>query len=127
MSTPLYRDPDASIEERVENLLSLMTLDEKLAQLGCLWSTAFVSTGNFEPNAVAEMMSHGIGEITRIGATTTLAPRPRAVLANAIQRYLVEETRLGIPAIIHEESTGGFCHRDPQRRTRDNDELLRFC
>ena len=45
LSTPLYRDPNASIEERVENLLALMTLDEKLAQLGCLWSTAFVSTG----------------------------------------------------------------------------------
>ena len=32
MSTPLYRDPDASVEERVEDLLALMTLDEKLAQ-----------------------------------------------------------------------------------------------
>jgi hypothetical protein len=31
-----------------------MTLDEKLAQLGCLWSTAFVSTGTFDPNTVAE-------------------------------------------------------------------------
>ena len=34
LSTPLYRDPHASVEERVENLLALMTLDEKLAQLG---------------------------------------------------------------------------------------------
>jgi len=34
LSTPLYRDPQASIEERVENLLALMNLDEKLAQLG---------------------------------------------------------------------------------------------
>ena len=48
MSTPLYRDPHAPVEERVENLLALMTLDEKLAQLGCLWSTAFVSTGTFD-------------------------------------------------------------------------------
>src|SRR5438270_4272467 len=112
LSTPLYRDPDASIEERVENLLSLMTLDEKLAQLGCLWSTAFVSTGNFEPNAVAEMMSHGIGEITRIGASTGLHPQESAALINAIQKVAIERTRLGIPVILHEESTGGFCHRD---------------
>jgi len=112
LSTLLYRDPDASIEERVENLLSLMTLDEKLAQLGCLWSTAFVSTGNFEPNAVAEMMPHGIGEITRIGASTGLHPQESAALINAIQKVAIERTRLGIPVILHEESTGGFCHRD---------------
>ena len=54
MSTPSYRDPNASIEDRVEHLLALMTLDEKLAQLSCLWSTSFVSTGTFGPNAVAE-------------------------------------------------------------------------
>src|SRR2546421_2239292 len=112
LSTPLYRDPDASIEERVENLISLMTLDEKLAQLGCFWSTAFVSTGNFEPNAVAEMMPHGIGEITRIGASTGLHPQESAALINAIQKVGIERTRLGIPVILHEESTGGFCHRD---------------
>ena len=54
MSTPLYRDPNASVEERVENLLALMTLDEKLAQLGCLWSTAFVSTGTFDPDTIVD-------------------------------------------------------------------------
>ena len=61
MSTPLYRDPNASVEERVEDLLALMTLDEKLAQLSCLWSTAFVSTGSFDPNTVIKKMPHGIG------------------------------------------------------------------
>jgi len=112
LSTPLYRDPHASVEERVENLLALMTLDEKLAQLGCLWSTAFVSTGTFDPNIVAEKMPHGIGEVTRIGASTGLHPQESATLMNAIQQVAVERTRLGIPVIVHEESTGGFCHRD---------------
>ena len=112
MPTSLYRDPSASIEERVEDLLSLMTLDEKLAQLGCLWSTAFVTTGSFDPNAVAEMMPHGIGEVTRIGASTGLHPQESAALMNAIQKVAVERTRLGIPIIVHEESTGGFLHRD---------------
>jgi beta-glucosidase len=112
LSTPLYRDPDASIEERVENLLSLMTLDEKLAQLGCLWSTAFVSTGSFDPDVVETMMPHGIGEVTRIGASTGLHPQQSATLMNAIQKAVIERTRLGIPIIVHEESTGGFCHRD---------------
>jgi beta-glucosidase len=112
MSILLYRDPNASIEDRVENLLTLMTLDEKLAQLGCLWSTAFVSTGAFDPNTVAEQMPHGIGQVTRIGASTGLHPQESAALMNAIQKVAVERTRLGIPVIVHEESTGGFCHRD---------------
>src|SRR4051794_16855936 len=93
-------------------LLARMTLDEKLAQLGCVWCTSLLADDAFSEPKAARRLRHGIGEITRIGATTTLAPRPRAVLANAIQRYLVEETRLGIPAIIHEESTAGLCARD---------------
>src|SRR6266480_7297464 len=112
MSTLLYRDPNASVEDRVENLLVLMTLDEKLAQLSCLWSTAFVSAGSFDPNIVAEKMPHGIGQITRIGASTGLHPHESAAFMNSIQQFAVERTRLGIPVILHEESTGGFCHRD---------------
>jgi beta-glucosidase len=112
LSTLLYRDPNASLEDRVEHLLSLMTLKEKLAQLGCLWSTAFVNSGRFDPDAVARMMPHGMGEVTRIGASTGLHARESAALMNAIQKVVVERTRLGIPIIVHEESTGGFLHRD---------------
>jgi beta-glucosidase len=53
-----------------------MTLDEKLAQL--MWSTAFVSTGTFDPDTVAGLMPHGIGPVTRIGASTGLHPRESA-------------------------------------------------
>ncbi len=112
MSTPLYRDPRASIEERVKDLLALMTLDEKLAQLGCLWSTAFVSTGALDVDTIVEKMPHGIGQVTRIGASTGLHPEESAAFMNTIQKVAVERTRLGIPVIVHEESTGGFCHRD---------------
>ncbi len=107
-----YRDPRASIEERVENLLSLMTLDEKIAQLGCIWSTAFVSKGTFDAEVVAQMMPHGIGQVTRIGASTGLHPQESAAYMNAVQKVAIERTRLGIPVIVHEESTGGFSHRD---------------
>ncbi len=112
MSAPLYRDPNVSVDNRVEDLLSIMTLDEKLAQLGCLWSTAFMSKGAFNPDIVAEKMPHGIGQITRIGASTGLRPHESAAFINAIQKFAVERTRLGIPVVLHEESTGGFCHRD---------------
>lgn len=112
MSTLSYRDPDMSIEQRVENLLSLMTLDEKLAQLNCIWSTEFVSSGTFNADLVAEKMPQGIGQVTRIGAATGLHPNESAVYMNALQKVAIERTRLGIPIIVHEESTGGFCHRD---------------
>lgn len=112
MSTLSYRDPGVPLEERVENLLSRMTLDEKVAQLGCLWSTEFIRTGTFNADLVAEKMPHGIGQVTRIGASTGLHPKESAAYMNALQKVAIERTRLGIPLIVHEESTGGFCHRD---------------
>lgn len=96
----------------LDALLSRMTLPEKLAQLGCVWCGTLTRDDSFSPERAARRLPHGIGEITRIGATTGLAPQARAALTNAIQRYLVEETRLGIPAIVHEESTAGLCARD---------------
>src|SRR5947209_4026902 len=107
-----YTDPALPLQERVEDLLSRMTLDEKLAQLGCVWSTALVAGDAFDADFVAARMPHGIGQITRIGASTGLRPHESAALMNAIQKFAVESTRLGIPVVLHEESTGGFCHRD---------------
>jgi beta-glucosidase len=112
MSILPYRDPRASLEERVEHLLSLMTLEEKLAQLGCLWSTSFVRAGVVDPEEVARQMPHGIGQVTRIGAATGLRPHESAAFMNTIQKVALERTRLGIPVIVHEEATGGFSHRD---------------
>ncbi|WP_029215024.1 glycoside hydrolase family 3 N-terminal domain-containing protein [Kallotenue papyrolyticum] len=109
---PRYKDPTQPLETRVEDLLSRMTLDEKIAQLGCLWSTALVPDGVFDADAVAAKMPHGIGQITRIGASTGLRPAESAALMNAIQEVALTRTRLGIPVIVHEESVGGFCHRD---------------
>jgi beta-glucosidase-like glycosyl hydrolase len=97
---------------RVDDLVARLDLDEKLAQLGCVWSTALAHGGTFSDERARTLMPHGIGEITRIGATTGLRPRERAKFANRIQRFLVEETRVGIPAIVHEESTAGLCARD---------------
>ena len=112
MSLPRYRDPDAAIDTRVDDLLSVMTLDEKIAQLTCLWSPAFVRDGTFDADYAASRMPHGIGQVTRIGAATGLRPRESAAFMNAIQRVAVERTRLGIPIFVHEESNGGYCARD---------------
>jgi beta-glucosidase len=112
-----YRDPGLSIEHRVDDLLGRMTLDEKLAQLGCVWSTQLVregadGTSDFSVEAATELMSAGTGQVTRIAASTGLRPTGLAALHNRIQQFLVEQTRLGIPAVVHEESVGGFCARD---------------
>jgi beta-glucosidase len=107
-----FRDATLPLHERVEDLLAQMTLDEKLAQLGCLWSTALVQRDSFDEEFAAAQMPHGIGQVTRIGASTGLRPRESAALMNAIQRVAVERTRLGIPIFVHEESVAGLCARD---------------
>jgi len=107
-----YRNPALSAAERAADLLEHMTLPEKLAQLGCAWSTELVADDAFAEDKAHKVLADGIGQITRIGASTGLRPRESAAFANRIQRFLREETRLGIPAIVHEESTAGFCARD---------------
>jgi beta-glucosidase len=96
----------------LDALLAAMTLGEKLAQLGGVWITSLVDDTGFSADAAREVMPEGIGHVTRIGASTGLRPAESAALMNAIQRFAVEETRLGIPVLVHEESTGGYCARD---------------
>ena len=54
MIDPLYRNAGVPIEDRVQDLIGRMSLDEKLAQLGCIWSTAVLRDGVFE--RCADMM-----------------------------------------------------------------------
>ncbi len=103
-----YRDPAAPIEARVTNLLAQMTLEEKVAQLGSFWAFEVVPTSGFDEARLAALAADGIGQITRLAGSTNLRPIEVAQTANAIQDYLVEETRLGIPAIIHEECLHGL-------------------
>ena len=87
-----------------------MTLDEKLAQLGSAWIYELA-----DPERASHLMRHGIGQITRIGGASNLKPAESAATANAIQRFLVEQTRLGIPAMVHEECCAGYMARDADR------------
>src|SRR5262249_3873167 len=85
-----------------------MTLDEKLAQIGCVWSSGLLADGVFSRDAARTVLAHGIGQVTRLGGATVLGPAESAAFTNAVQRFLVEETRLSIPAIVHEESCAGY-------------------
>ena len=112
MSAPApYLDPERDVEARLKDLLGRMTLEDKLAQLGCIWSGDLVGKEGFDEARAADLLANGIGQITRISANTGLEPRQSARFANAIQRVLLERTRLGIPAIVHEEALAGFCAR----------------
>ena len=76
---------------------------------------AIVSDASRSPSARAQaqtVLAHGIGQITRICGSTLLTAEPATRLGNDIQRYLVERTRLGIPAILHEESLHGLTAYD---------------
>lgn len=108
----LYRDASQPIAERVKDLLARMTLEEKVAQLGSAWVYEMLSAMQFDPQKGDMLMRHGIGQITRVGGASSLAPTEGARVANTIQRYLVEETRLGIPAIVHEECCSGYMARN---------------
>jgi len=109
--TDPYRDATLPIDERVADLLSRMTTLEKVAQLSGVWVTSLLRDGRFDAARAARRLADGVGEVTRIGASTSLDAPASARLMNDIQRVAVEGTRLGIPVIVHEESTGGFCAR----------------
>ncbi|MEP7291088.1 MAG: glycoside hydrolase family 3 protein, partial [Chloroflexota bacterium] len=110
-------DGTQSVDERVTYLLEQMTLDEKIAQLGSTWIYQLLdahASGDataFSPEKAGALLSKGIGHITRLGGASNLRPKQIAGLANEIQKYLIEHTRLGIPAVIHEECCSGYMTR----------------
>ena len=111
---PDYKNPSLPVDRRVADLLSRMTLEEKVAQLLCLWTsrpqakpqTDFsTDRGEFSAEQAAQVMKYGIGQIGR--QRERKDPRQGAIFANAVQKWLIENTRLGIPAILHDEILHG--------------------
>ncbi|MBM4446501.1 MAG: beta-glucosidase [Chloroflexi bacterium] len=108
----LYRDSSKSIDTRTKDLISKMTLDEKIAQLGGIWSFEILEAGEFSPKMAVSLIKNGIGQISRPGVGTALPPGKIAAFTNEVQKFLIEKTRLGIPALIHEECLNGFMAKE---------------
>ncbi|MBS7635247.1 hypothetical protein KEJ34_07185, partial [Candidatus Bathyarchaeota archaeon] len=84
--------------------------EEKIAQLGSIPASELLENGRFSHGKALNLISKGIGQITRLAGSRESPRDPAgiAATANSIQRFLMEETRLSIPAIIHEECLSGL-------------------
>jgi len=120
---PLYKDAAAPVDVRVEDLLGRMTLDEKVAQITTIWlqkNALFDEDGVFDPARADTLYPAGIGHFARPqdlrGASSPAESpfrdeRQTVTLINAIQRHALEDTRLGIPVLFHEEGLHGYAAR----------------
>jgi beta-glucosidase len=108
-----YKDPKQPTDARIKDLLGRMTLEEKVAQLETVWEKRKLletDAGEFTSEHAKEFLNLGIGEIAR-PAENKKAPNKTALqtalFTNAIQKWVRENTRLGIPVLFHEEALHG--------------------
>lgn len=128
-SKPLYKDASAPIDLRVRDLMGRMTLEEKVGQIIALWATKaeIMDDLTFSPAKASAAYPASFGQITRpsdrrgapngstqaggVGARWR-TPADTVAFVNAVQKWAVEETRLGIPVLFHEESLHGYMATD---------------
>lgn len=123
---PLSSDPE------IAALMAQMTLDEKLAQISCIWfnkAQILDQNGAFSPTKMKATFPHGVGcfarpqdtigmdapseerdvnDATVVRRLSARTPSETVKLTNAVQSWMIEETRLGIPTLFHEEGLHGF-------------------
>src|SRR6476660_3205131 len=104
----LYRNPTAPVTQRTADLLSHMSLEEKAAQMVCVWNLKkeklLDDEGHFDFKKATENFGHGhgVGQVGRPGDFGGgIGPFQMAELTNQIQRFFVENSRLGIPVFFH--------------------------
>lgn len=104
----VYKNPNASVDRRIADLLSRMTLEEKLGQVmqGDISNWLNVTDGTFNRSGLVDSMSYKTGQFY-VGYPVEWEWIARETLR--AQKYLVEETRLGIPALVQTEGAGLEC------------------
>ena len=123
--TPVYKQANAPVNARVEDLIKRMTLEEKIAQLQCVWLSKKDLQNedtSFSVEKASRVHPNGMGMFARpsdrqvgadnnagnSGAVGNRGPKETAEYVNAVQKWALERTRLGIPVFMHEESLHGY-------------------
>jgi beta-glucosidase len=121
---PLYKDAKAPVKARVDDLLARMTLEEKVQQMMTVWNGKndfFDDSWQFQPDEFAKKYPNSIGQIARPsdrggeGSPRKIPMRNVAETiqaVNAMQKYAMTRTRLGIPFLFHEEGLHGYATKD---------------
>jgi beta-glucosidase-like glycosyl hydrolase len=132
--TPPWRDPAVPVADRVGALLDEMTLEEKVAQLGSRWVLNHTQDDGTEPGTestaeneaslnvapmqdvfatsgavpLADASRDGLGQLTRVYGSIPLTAEQGAAEVVKQHHTVLEDSRLGIPAMVHEECLTGF-------------------
>ncbi len=106
---PVYKDKGASVDNRVKDLLSRMTLNEKVAQMRIFHANLGIDLSSDDKldfkEGIVERLKYGIAGIKNPGEF--LEPEKAALLNNQLQKYIISHNRLGIPALFITESYNG--------------------
>lgn len=128
-ASALYKQANAPVDARVEDLLGRMTLEEKIAQMQCVWlKKASIQNADtsFNADKAGAAYPNGMGMFARpsdrrldkpaaagdSGETPNRGPKETADYVNAVQKWAMERTRLGIPVLMHEEALHGYVARE---------------
>ncbi len=113
-----WQDPDRPAGERIADLLSQMTLEEKIAQLGSVWMGASGDGDGVAPMQdqffrldappFEEQVKNGLGQLTRVFGTRPVSAAAGMSALAALQERVMAASRLAIPAVAHEECLTGF-------------------
>ncbi|HZI28099.1 MAG TPA: glycoside hydrolase family 3 N-terminal domain-containing protein, partial [Gemmatimonadaceae bacterium] len=104
---PAARAPSVSAIDRAEKLLRQMTVEEKAMQLSSVFPLALFDAKGTNHSQLDALLKNGIGHVSALGLIGHKTPETLARSVNAIQHYLMTETRLRIPAIFHTEAMSG--------------------
>lgn len=117
----IYEDYRKPINERAQDLLSKMTMDEKLAQLKCPWmgNAKLFRKNKFRKDRAFKYFPNGLGEVFQVSNGNYILSKPKTPssseiphLVNQLQNYFINDTRLGIPALFSEEALHGLVIKD---------------
>lgn len=103
----IYEDPNANVDERVKDLISQMTLSEKIGQMQQLWQFDMMNdSGLFDEDKAVELVQEkGIGSFLRI--PSKLTPHDQSYTITKIQNIAME-SRLGIPVLFGQNACYGY-------------------